>query len=436
MHRVITWIFLAFLTLIVRLLWLGMVPVAEAPDELTHLWVIRFLLAHMRLPSGQEVLAAGPVAVYGSIPQLGYVPHLIAIQVLPNLTDLIAARAGSLVMVIITVLLARAIALRVFAGKPLLEWSLPLVLVFHPQLVFVGAYVNNDSTACALSSAILLLLIDSLARGLRYWRSLLVGILIGWLVLTKYSGFSVIPCAGIYLIVAGLLRRVRLTQIWAHLALTFGTAVGLSGWWFVRNSYEFHGDITGSNTLFKTWTEAYHRKVDAAGSPFLVVTQSRWWRMNFFSFWGWFGYMTRSLPRLIYYGYICFVSLSLFGFVHRSYRRRKNRGTRFPRFIGATAQSGSEQTKRAIWSLMWLCVLINFAMAVYGTASGVSGPQGRYFFSSEIPLMSLMLAGLAGLPAKYRRGAILSFVGYNIFCYAYASWYLYSLYGFSIFAPS
>jgi 4-amino-4-deoxy-L-arabinose transferase-like glycosyltransferase len=435
MHRVVTWILLGFLTLIVRLLWLGMVPVAEAPDELTHLWVIRFLLAHMRLPSGQEVLAAGPVAVYGSIPQLGYVPHLIAIQVLPNLTDLIAARAGSLVMAIITVLLARAIALRIFAGKPLLEWSLPLVLVFHPQLVFVGAYANNDSTACALSSAILLLLIDSLTRGLRYWRSLLVGVLTGWLVLTKYSGYGVVPCVGIYLFVAGILRRVRLTQILAHLVVAFGTAAGLSGWWFVRNSYEFHGDITGSKTLFKTWTEAYHRKVDTAGSPLLVVTQSRWWRMNFFSFWGWFGYMTRSLPRLIYYGYLGFIELALFGQGYAFYRSRRGRDTIFPTFIGATAQSGSEQSKTAVWSLMWLCVLINFAMAVYGTASGVSGPQGRYFFSSEIPLMALLLAGLAKLPAKHRRNAVVFFVVYNAFCYGYSTWYLYSLYGFSVFAP-
>jgi 4-amino-4-deoxy-L-arabinose transferase-like glycosyltransferase len=436
MQRVLSFLLLAFLALAVRLLWLGMVPMAEAPDEVTHLWILRFISTNMRLPSGQEVLVAGPVAVYGSIPQLGYIPHLVALKVLPTFTEIIAARVGSLFMAIITVLLARSVAVRIFAGRPLLEWSLPLMLVFHPQLVFVGAYTNNDVTTCALSSAILLLLLDSLSSGLKYWRSLAIGVLTGWLALTKYSGYAIIPCVAIFLVVSGFLHRARLKQIFLHLIMVFGVAAGLSAWWFVRNSYEFHGDITGSRTMFQTWTDTYHRRVDAAGSPFRVLTQSRWWRMNFWSFWGWFGYMTRSLPRVIYYVYMGFVSLAFLGGARALYFMQTGRTSDTLSFAENPDDFGDERVKTAMWCLMWVCALINFAADVYGTASGVSGPQGRYFFSSEIPLLALMLSGLYNLPGRIiGKVAVVALVVYTIVCYLYATSFLYSLYGFSIFAP-
>jgi hypothetical protein len=279
------------------------------------------------------------------------------------------------------------------------------------------------------------LLLDSLSSGLKYWRSLLIGVLTGWLALTKYSGYAVIPCIAIFLPIAGLLHGGRVKQIFAHLLVVGGVAGGLSSWWFVRNSYEFHGDITGSKTLFQTWTDAYHRKVDAAGSPFRVITQSRWWRMNFWSFWGWFGYMTRSLPRLIYYGYMVFVSLAFLGGAKTLYWMQTGRTSGDLSFAEDPDDVGDERIKSAFWALMWVCVAINFAADVYGTASGVSGPQGRYFFGSEIPLMALLLAGLHNLHGRLGKVAVVALVVYTIGCYLYSTWYLYSLYQFSVFMP-
>lgn len=67
---------LAFAFVAVRLPWIFMVPMQEAPDEYAHYWVIKFLREHWRLPSAVEVHAGGPSAVYGSLPQLGYLPHV------------------------------------------------------------------------------------------------------------------------------------------------------------------------------------------------------------------------------------------------------------------------------------------------------------------------------------------------------------------------
>jgi len=419
MHRLRSVLLLAFIALLVRLVWLGMIPMAEAPDEITHLWVIRFLSEYLRLPSSQEVSAAGPLGVYGSIPQLGYLPHILALKVLPNFPEIIAARLGSVTLSLGTVLVARVLAQRIFPQEPLLAWSLPLVLVFHPQFVFIAVYANNDVTAVLLAAVILLVLVDTLLLGLNIWRGLTIGFFTGWLLLTKYSGYAVIACVLVFLPLAGILHRQGRKKIVLQLLAVSLTAFSLSGWWFVRNYYQYHGDLTGSLTLLHTWTEAYHRRVDAQGSILAVVRESRWWRMSFFSFWGWFGYMTRSLPRAVYYGYLAFVLLAVGGGLSHI---QKGAGHM------TTDGQHSQAVHKAIWGLLSFCLLINLFVLIYGTASGVSGPQGRYLFASEIPIIALLLAGLSKLPGRFGRDSVIAFVAYNVFAYLYATWFLHSLY--------
>jgi 4-amino-4-deoxy-L-arabinose transferase-like glycosyltransferase len=405
-----------------------MIPTAEAPDEITHLWVIRFLSEYLRLPSSQEVLAAGPLGVYGSIPQLGYLPHVLALKVLPNFSEIIAARLGSITLSLATIVIARILGQRIFPKEPLLAWSLPLVLVFHPQFVFIAVYANNDVTAVLLAAVILLGLVDTLEQGPNIWRSLIIGLFSGWLLLTKYSGYSVIACVLVFLPLAGILHRQGSKKILVQLLAVSLTAFSLSGWWFVRNYYQYHGDLTGSLTLLHTWTEAYHRRVDAQGSIFAVVTENRWWRMSFFSFWGWFGYMTRSLPRAIYYGYLAFVILGIAGgLAHLHKRWGAVQSTPATGFESSDSQQ-SQAVRKSIWGLLSFCLLINFFTLIYGTASGVSGPQGRYLFASEIPIIALLLAGLSKLPGRFARDSVILFVAYNIFAYLYATWFLRSLY--------
>ncbi|MBL0187841.1 MAG: hypothetical protein IPP97_19095 [Candidatus Obscuribacter sp.] len=66
---------LSLLFVALRLFWLFMVPMEQAPDEFSHYWVAKFLFQNQHLPSPAEMTAGGPSAVYGSLPQLGYLPH-------------------------------------------------------------------------------------------------------------------------------------------------------------------------------------------------------------------------------------------------------------------------------------------------------------------------------------------------------------------------
>ena len=56
----------------VRLPWLYLVPMVEAPDEFSHFWVLKFMAEHCRLPEASEIFQGGPSAVYGSYPPMGY----------------------------------------------------------------------------------------------------------------------------------------------------------------------------------------------------------------------------------------------------------------------------------------------------------------------------------------------------------------------------
>lgn len=420
-------VLISFLTLLVRVPWMIMIPTVEAPDEATHVWVIQFCAEHLSLPALADIKQAGPAAVYGSIPQFGYLPHIVLLRLLPGWNQLITERLGSLLMALISVIVAYFIGRRVFLPNRLLALALPLLLIFHPQFVLVGAYANNDITACALSGLILILLIRTLDNGLRPAVSVVLGILLSWVVLSKYSALPLIPSSLLFLGVAAWLHKTSLKALLLNLFGMIAPIVFLTGTWFFRNYHEFEQDITGTRTLHYIWTTTYHRKFDSYRPPWEIVIQTRWWRMNFFSFWGWFGYMTRSLPRPFYYGYLTFVILAFCGGLKTlmgdlAFWRRP-----FSRTNDETAPA-AERAQPFIWLLFLLLGLANLLTSLAASSTGIAGPQGRYLFISLVPLMALLLGGLANLPGKWARIVVWALLAFNLATYIYSSVFLYSLY--------
>lgn len=420
-------VLISFLTLLVRVPWMIMIPTVEAPDEATHVWVIQFCAEHLCLPALADIKQAGPVAVYGSIPQFGYLPHIVLLRLLPGWNQLITERLGSLLMALISVIVAYFIGRRVFLPNRLLALALPLILIFHPQFVLVGAYANNDITACALSGLILILLIRTLDDGLKPVASVVLGILLSWVVLSKYSALPLIPSSLLFLGVAAWLHKTSLKTLLLNLFGMIAPIVFLTGMWFFRNYHEFVQDITGTRTLHYIWTSTYHRKFDSYRPPWEIVMQTRWWRMNFFSFWGWFGYMTRSLPRPFYYGYLAFVILAVWGGLKSLVGGFTFWLRPFSRINDAAALAG-ERANPFIWLLFLLLSLASLLTSLAGSSTGISGPQGRYLFISLVPLMALLLGGLSNLPGKWARFSVWALLAFNLATYIYSSAFLYSLY--------
>jgi hypothetical protein len=78
------------------------------------------------------------------------------------------------------------------------------------------------------------------------------------------------------------------------------------------------------------------------------------------------------------------------------------------------------------------CSLTNLLLSLAASSTGVAGPQGRYLFPAEIPLMALLLGGLSKFPGRTGRLLICTLLVFNVFTYLYASVFLYSLYGFKV----
>lgn len=405
----------------VRLPFIFTVPMQEAPDEFAHYWVIRFMREHLALPSAADVTAGGPSAVYGSLPQLGYLPHVAIALITPPNELALYARFGSLLMGLVLLYAAYHVGRGIFEKKPLLAFALPTLIVFHPQLAFLHAYSNSDSTSSALGAVILLLAIKSVRSGLTIRLGIAIGLLMGWLALSKYSGLGVMPAVGLTLIAAAVLNKTPLPHAVASLASCAAAAAAVSGWWFVRNYHEFAGDFTGTLTMYRSWASTFHREMEYQVSASRIIKDFRWWRMMFFSFWGLFGYMTKYMWRPIYIVYLGYLLIAAAGLAKGAYTWGKTK-------VGQL--SAADLSKLVIWCCMLLTVLLNLAAMIWASTKNLGGPQGRYLFPSEIPVMALLLLGMSRFSERWTRWLVFSFIGFNAIVCVGAWFWLFSMYGF------
>lgn len=403
------------LGVLTRLAWIFILPSAEAPDEITHLWVINFLRDNLRLPGGAEVLAGGPAAVYGSLPQLGYLPHVLVTMAVPDQSVALYSRFGSLLAGLVTIWAGYKISAELFPAQRLMTLALPLMLIFHPQLVFVHSYSNNDATASAVASLLILLLIRVVNSGFSLTRALLVGLLASWLALCKYSGWTVLPVAACAFLIAAVIHRPQWRLTVACFGLPAAIFVAIVGGWLWRNSHEFAGDLLGTKTMYHTWAVAFNKQLVYHLTPWQIIADKRWWRFFYFSFWGMFGYTNRSIWRPLYFVFLAFHLVAIYGWVQiaRGWQDAKRNRTMF-----------------SVWLLMALCLISNLAGMVYASTENLGGPQGRYLFVSEIPAIVLTLAGLSAAGPSVGRKLVALLVAFTALV-CIGSWImLFSVYGF------
>ena len=188
---------------VLRLPWLFTLPITEAPDEPNHFWVVQYIATHMSFPTFAAVQSAGPAAEYGALPPLGYIPHILLTAIAPESLASTFSRFGSLLVGAIVPWIAVLMGKELFPSQRLFAFALPLLVVFHPQLVFVNSYTNNDSMATALASVIIYMLIRGINSGLSIKKAAAIGALFGILGLSKHTGLSVAPAVLFGIAIAG-----------------------------------------------------------------------------------------------------------------------------------------------------------------------------------------------------------------------------------------
>lgn len=413
----------------VRVPFIFAVPMQEAPDEFSHYWVIKFLHDNMRLPSLAEIAAGGASAVYGSLPQFGYVPHVMLTMLFPAETMTLGMRFGSLCMGLVMIA-AAFYAGRLIFKERLLALALPVTLVVHPQLAFLHSYANNDSTSSALSSLIILLMLQVIYTGVTLKRATAIGALVGWTALTKFSALAVIPVVILAILAATVIHSSSWALTLAVLGLIGAMVAAMTGWWFMRNYQEFSGDFMGTKTMYMTWAKLFNREQNYYQPASHILKDFSWWRMLFFSYWGLFGYMTKYLWRPVYivYGVLFFSAVA--GMLRTAYSAGRTALT-------ARGDDGGKvnllrhwlTVENTAWTSLVLVVVINIVSVIWASMVNLGGPQGRYLFTSEIPIIALIILGLRSLSVRYGGKFVIAFVIWNAVVCVGSFLYLYSMYG-------
>ncbi len=375
------------------------IPMVKAPDEFAHYWMIDFMVSHARLPYAAEVHDGGASAVYGSMPAMGYLPH-VAWGWLSRLVDHGAQlmdftrwiRLGSVVCGLITIACAHYLGQKLFPPPyhPLIRWALPLAVALHPQFNYVTAYANNDASTACISAIIAVLIYKILKAGISASRSLCLGLAVGYLLLSKFSGYCILPAvAMVFAILYWQEARdqaarqdtdqPRRFKTITHAILITAIAGSISVWCFLRNGDVFDGDFLGTRTMVAHWAEIYHKDPTATQSLAHVLKERTWWQLWFNSFYGCFGYLDMPLPNFLYQSFLGMIILS----------------------TGALCLKVQEKEKNQLfWLYMGAAILLNFAAMVYAQMQNLGGGQGRYLFPCEIFVFAWMLRGLSRLPGK------------------------------------
>ncbi len=266
-----------------------------------------------------------------------------------------------------------------------------------PGRVFVTAAVSNDAMSeafCALG--LLVCVIVVLEGNLSLRRAVLLGIVVGFALLTKTNSLVLLPMAGLALLL--VLRRPEGEAVQdpralgRNAAIAIGCVVALWGWWVARNMM-----LYGEPLAMKVFVDVfgkdrpgpdYFAKLGMSGGQYftLVITQTA------LSYWGVFGQADVFMSRAFYaIGGLLTVAAAV-GLVSAGLRRRSGEMT--PGFA-----------ERSAWLLVWVQLLLTAALFLRFNVDFFQA-QGRYLFPATGALACVFAKGWGGFRSRWSVPAV------------------------------
>ncbi len=392
-------------------------PLLETPDEPAHFAVVNYLAEHHTLAPFPTETRTGPAPTVSPDVPFYYAPPLyyflvsllvgegntaeFAQAVIPNLNFArgiginLAAGPENKNMYVHTAeqnplhladwaqamwrvrLLSLALGLVTVAGSYALarqlwptnqRWRLTAValVLFNPTFLYLSNGVTNDALLIALCTWSFVLLGQLLSRDdpAVGWREGVLALLLGAAVLTKQTGFILLPPALLVLWVRAQRQQWSWTKLGGVLVsgLVVGTAVG--GWWYLRNGL-LHGDALALAT---------HNALPPVENVLerLQFSLGQSWGA-FKSYWAAFGWATIFVEPG---WYLFFAGVTLVGLT--GWLRPR---PRLPRLESLNLRH-----------VLWLAVLLNGGLMLvwlWRTAA----PYGRLLFPVMAPLSCLLVLG-------------------------------------------
>lgn len=289
-------------------------------------------------------------------------------------------RAISTLMAVGTLLGLYRLGRMIFPDRPGVALGMVGLVAFMPQFLFLSASVNNDNLVILISTWVLVFLTSWLrAPGLPGWPSLAgLGVLLGLGALAKYSGLL------LWLLVALVMawlawRRKGIRWLLTAGLIVFGSALVLSGWWFVGNLL-LYGDLSALNVHLEIMGTRRELPTDLAAA----MREFRGFR---YSFWGLFGWFNILAPDPFYWIMDALTALGLVGLVFFGVRS-------FRRLPGWTQQA-------LVMLLVWLSLVL---IGILRWTTMTPASQGRLLYPALGGLALFLVVGWAELlPSRLRR---------------------------------
>ncbi|MBI4301861.1 MAG: phospholipid carrier-dependent glycosyltransferase [Chloroflexi bacterium] len=297
-------------------------------------------------------------------------------------------------------------AARLFLGRRLLCLGVASLIAFNPSFIHQSSTVTNDSLAAAAGALILLGMIAMIkaGRAVLNWRLYVaVGVLLGIGALTKVNLLPLsLPLLGALAFVSWQ-QPHRVAYLVKSLALVFGPAFVVSGWWYVRN-WVLYGDPVGWSAM------ALLNPGTVLKSPQPLISYSLL-RTIAETFWISFGELggTRASP-FVYLVIWLWLALSFGGLLVLLLRRRVS--TDVP-----------DSSARASLALLAVALGVGALLLLRFSQSFV-GAHGRYLYPMAGPAAILTALGLTQYRCAVGRWLLPGFIAF-LFILAIASPRLY-----------
>lgn len=372
--------FIAVISFALFLSWALINPFGKAPDERAHFGLMQFIAQYHSIPVAGDARLSEVIGEYsfwyGALPPLPYIAGALGIAIgsIVKFGQLyLYARIISVLLGVGTVFLSFKIAKILFPKNYLFQLCVPLIVMLIPQLSFLFSYANNDAFtifAVVLFYYFLLLLKE---ENYKPGYSLFLGLSAGLCLLSKPNAYIIIPLLLIYYLLS--IRTVNWKTIIGSAAISGFTALVVSGWWFVRNYILYNGDLLALKTSTLTDIIGY-KEQGWTLTRFLLETH--WLKSSFVSLWAAFDHMNIFLPKWYYIFIFLLVVASLMGILT----------------VNKKGCLKTEHNNRHYFIISILAIIFSVSLSIWNSYTNDYQPQGKYLYTSLIPLVSLFIFGL------------------------------------------
>ena len=212
-----------------------------------------------------------------------------------------------------TVFFVWKIARGLFPRQKSLALAVAAFAAFLPQFLFISAAVSNDNLIIFLSTFTLWLILWLFGPDFRQtpgWaEALLLGMFLGFAALSKLSGLYLWMIAGLAYLVHTLIHRDGRETLPSAL-LTALAAIAIAFPWYWRN-WQLYGDPTALTPFLDI--------IGRRQTPIHPRTEFQGLRISLLGLFGWFNV---PLPGIVYQAWDAFLVISLLGFLQGVWRRR------------------------------------------------------------------------------------------------------------------